>query len=60
MRLLEAERNTTLDAVDFENLHFDFLRGRNDLAGVHVLLGPRHLRDVDQAFDAGSSSTNAP
>src|SRR6185295_13259055 len=34
-----------------ENLHFDFLRGRNDLAGVHVLLGPRHFRDVDQAFD---------
>src|SRR5262249_20656924 len=29
------------------------LRGRNDLAGMHVLLGPRHLRDVDQAFDAG-------
>src|SRR6201999_136312 len=24
----------------------------NDLAGVHVLLGPRHFRDVDQAFDA--------
>src|SRR6202012_562530 len=23
------------------------------LAGVHVLLGPRHFRDVDQAFDAG-------
>src|SRR5207245_631842 len=22
-----------------------------DLAGVHVLLGPRHFRDVDQAFD---------
>jgi len=32
--------------------HFDFLRGRNDLAGVHVLLGPRHFRNVDQAFDA--------
>src|SRR6202142_1060826 len=31
---------------------FDFLGGRNDLAGVHVLLGPRHFRDVDQAFDA--------
>ena len=41
-----------LTEVDFEHLHFDFLRGRNDLAGVHVLLGPRHLRDVDQAFDA--------
>src|SRR6266849_4708713 len=49
--LLEAERNPALDRIDFENLHFDFLRGRNDLAGVHVLLGPRHFRDVDQAFD---------
>src|ERR1700754_4943865 len=50
--LLEAERNPALDRIDFENLHFDFLRGRNDLAGVHVLLGPRHFRNVDQAFDA--------
>src|SRR6202171_4557374 len=50
--LLEAERNPALDRIDFEDLHFDFLRGRNDLAGVHVLFGPRHFRDVDQAFDA--------
>src|SRR6202048_992721 len=50
--LLEAERNPALDRIDLENLHFDFLRGRNDLAGMHVLLGPRHFRDVDQAFDA--------
>src|SRR6202158_2176905 len=51
--LLEAERYPALDRIDLENLHFDLLRGRDDLAGVHVLLGPRHLRDVDQAFDAG-------
>src|SRR3981189_1443006 len=50
--LLETERDAALDRIHFENLHFDFLRGRNDLAGVHVLLGPRHFRDVDQAFDA--------
>src|SRR5882757_5746183 len=50
--LLEAERDAALDRIDFENLHFDFLRGRNDLAGMHVLLGPRHFGDVDQAFDA--------
>src|SRR5882757_5383979 len=50
--LLEAERNPALDRIDLQNLHFDFLRGRNDLAGVHVLFGPRHFRDVDQAFDA--------
>src|SRR5450631_3564503 len=50
--LLEAERNPALDRIDLQNLHFDFLRGRNDLARMHVLLGPRHFRDVDQAFDA--------
>src|ERR1700761_9632537 len=50
--LLETERNAPLDRIDFQDLHFDFLRSRNDLAGMHVLLGPRHFRDVDQAFDA--------
>src|SRR6185437_10860236 len=50
--LLETERNPALDGIHFQDLHFDFLRGRNDLAGMHVLLGPRHFRDVDQAFDA--------
>src|SRR4029077_3980679 len=47
-----AERDAALDGVDLEHLDLDFLRGRDDLAGVHVLLGPRHLRDVDQTFDA--------
>src|SRR4051812_15685646 len=50
--LLETERNPALDRIDFEHLHFDFLRRGDDLAGMHVLLGPRHFRDVDQAFDA--------
>src|SRR5204863_349474 len=50
--LLEAQRNPPLDRIDFQDLHLDFLRGGDDLAGVHVLLGPRHFRDVDQAFDA--------
>src|SRR4029079_12280728 len=52
LRLLEAERNPPLLFVDLEHLHVDFLAGRNDLARVHVLLGPAHLRDVDQALDA--------
>src|SRR5262249_52851473 len=42
-----------LDRVDLEDLHLDFLRSGDDLAWVHVLLGPRHLGDVDQALDAG-------
>ena len=39
--------------IDIEHHHLDLLAGRDDLAGMHVLLGPAHLRDVDQAFDAG-------
>src|SRR5205823_1733332 len=50
--LLETERNPALDRIDLEDLHFDFLGGGDDLAGVHVLFGPRHFRNVDQAFDA--------
>src|SRR3954453_12821107 len=50
--LLETERDTALDRIDFEDLDFDFLRGRDDLARMDVLLGPRHFGDVDQAFDA--------
>src|SRR6266487_3012890 len=52
-RLLQPERDAALDRIDLEDLHFDLLRGRDDFAGMHVLLGPRHLRDVDQALDAG-------
>ncbi len=50
--LLEAERNTPLDRIDFENLHIDFLARRDDLARVDVFLGPGHFGDVNQAFDA--------
>src|SRR5690349_4813771 len=51
--LLETKRNAAFDRIDFENLDFDLLRGRDDLAGMDVLFGPRHLGDVDQTFDAG-------
>ena len=51
-RLLEAERDAALGGVDLEHLNLDLLAGRNDLAGMDVLLGPRHFRDVDEAFDA--------
>jgi hypothetical protein len=49
--LLEAERDAALLGIDVQHFHIDFLRGRQDLAGVHVLLGPAHFGDVDQAFD---------
>src|SRR5262249_43199805 len=51
-RLLEAERDAALDRIDFEHLHLDLLGGRDDLAGMDVLLGPRHLGNVDQPLDA--------
>src|SRR5579864_8164051 len=51
--LLEAERDAALDRIDFQHLHFDLLGSRDDLAGMNVLLGPRHFRHVDQALDAG-------
>src|ERR1700742_3266112 len=50
--LLEAERNAALDRIDLKDLHFDFLRRRNDLARVNVLFRPRHLGDVDETLDA--------
>src|SRR4029077_319423 len=51
--LLQSERNAALDRIDFQHLHFDLLRSGDDLAGMHVLLGPRHFGDVDQALDPG-------
>src|SRR6056297_680829 len=51
--LLEAKADTTLGAVDFEHHDFDLLRGGDDLAGMHVLLGPGHFRDVNETFDTG-------
>ena len=51
-RLLEAERDAALDRVDLEHHHLHFLRGRDDLAGMHVLLGPGHFGDVDQPLDS--------
>jgi hypothetical protein len=50
--LLEAERDAALVGIDLEHDDVDFLRGRDDLARMDVLLGPAHLGDVDQAFDA--------
>ena len=50
--LLQAEADAALGRVDVEHHHLDLLAGRDDLAGMHVLLGPAHLGDVDQALDA--------
>ncbi len=47
------ERDAALVGIDLEHLDFHLLAGRDDLAGMDVLLGPAHLRDVDQPLDAG-------
>src|SRR5216684_1305633 len=51
--LLEAEADAPLLRIDIEHHDLDLLAGRDDLAGMDVLLGPRHLRDVDETLDAG-------
>ena len=49
--LLEAQADAALLGIDVQHHDFDFLGGRNDLAGMDVLLGPGHLGDVHQTFD---------
>src|SRR6185369_15000920 len=51
--LLQAERHAALGRIDVQYDDFDFLRRRDDLAGVDVLLGPGHFGDVHQALDTG-------
>src|SRR5690606_18515908 len=38
--LLEAEADAALVGIDLQHHDFDFLAGRDDLAGMNVLLGP--------------------
>src|SRR5437764_3690312 len=49
--LLQAKADPPLLRIDVEHHHLDLLAGRDDLAGVHVFLGPAHLGDMDEALD---------
>ena len=49
--LFEAKGDPALRQVDAEHHHLDLLRGRHDLAGIDVLLGPGHLGLVDKSLD---------
>jgi hypothetical protein len=60
MVCLRPSADAALHRIDLEHHHFDFLRGRNDLARMDVLLGPAHFGDVDRPSMPGSSSTKAP
>src|SRR5262249_18705239 len=50
-RLLQTKADPAFLWVDVEYHYLDLLTGRDDLSGVHILLGPAHLRDMDQPFD---------
>ena len=50
--LLDAERNAATLFIDVEHHDFDFVADLHDLGRIDVLVGPVHLRNVHQAFDA--------
>ena len=52
VRLLHTERDFHLLIVDFQDDNFDLFAHRDQLAGVVDALGPGHLGDVHQTFDA--------
>jgi hypothetical protein len=48
LALLDPERDTTTLLVDIQHHDLDLVAELHDLGRVHVLVGPVHLRDVDQ------------
>src|SRR5579883_1807373 len=50
-RLFEPETDAPLLRVDIEHHDLDLLAGRDNLARMHILLGPAHLRNMDQPLD---------
>ena len=50
--LLHAQRDAAVGGVDAENHGVDLVAGLDQLGGVLEALGPGHLREVNQAFDA--------
>ena len=52
-RLLESERESPFRGTDGENDRVDGVALFQNVAGLVDLLDPRHLRDVDEAFNTG-------
>lgn len=50
--LLHAQRDAATLLVDIQHHHFDFVTHLHNLGRVDVLVGPIHLGDVHQTFDA--------
>src|SRR5690606_17476149 len=53
LRLAQAERDALLLRVDLEDHRVDGIAFVDDLLGVTHALGPAHLADVNEAFEAG-------
>jgi hypothetical protein len=53
LRLLQAQGNAALRFIHIQDDHIHLFRGRDDLAGMRVLLGPGHFGHMDQAFNTG-------
>src|SRR5262249_41621906 len=51
-RLLKSERNAALAGIDAEHNNFDHVAGFDHVSGLADLFRPRHLREMDQPFDA--------
>jgi len=47
-----AERDAAVSGVDAEDDGLDFVAGLDQLGRMLEALGPGHLREVDQAFNA--------
>src|SRR6185437_8718226 len=52
LALLQAEGDAAPFFIDIQHHDLDFLPGVHDLGGIDVLVGPVHLRNMHQAFDA--------
>ena len=50
--LLETEADAPFFGIGVQHHDFNFLASRNNLARVDVFLGPAHLGNMDQTFDA--------
>src|SRR6266852_6973675 len=53
LRLLQAQRNAFVLGVHVQDQHLDLIALLHHFGGMLHPLGPRHVRDVDQAVDAG-------
>ena len=55
LELLDAERHLAVLAVEGEDNGLNFVADFHELLSAAEVLAPRHLADVDEAFDAGGN-----